>query len=803
LLFLPEETTFWCLVALIEHIMPSFYYSGSLKGGRDDQAILRRMVKRWLPRVDAVLKKFDFDLSLVTFSWFMTLYVDDIPLQTTLRIWDNMLMKGSVVLFQFALGFLRRAEDKILSAKTRLQLFSIMLSIGSQVNSIEDLDDLTRKAICDSFVTWDYVICKRTQKRKVEGNEKSDSDSDGMDLTPPPKAAKKRLNFGEQLHGHWWEPLCSSAEVRDLFLATTSLCKSMAGERGLTYMRVKRELIKKFSPKVIERNQSVLQSILRSHEARIESLSANLSSTERIEDASFNFDDVVLYPALSSLNKLDDLSTKFDILEKQAQLCMQNKGKTSDVLPPSPTQLPPVLQQIPTEQLSMEISSNLPTRVSEQMIRNRTAELCLDQIASNLRLHYMTIKRRLTAEFGDKIFSKYKASIQSVFRLHAARNEGLQAKEESHPRTGELIDRMHFERGVANLKSDVTATVYNLGTLWCGLSSGNVEVFVLGKSATFSIAQRASDHGGVSCMELVSSDIWVGFERGHIAILKCSGESFECSGSVHVPNDSTDVTVTHLINENCHVWCSFGNGILCQYDATSQELQRKIVLTVPPGHFTFSANSQDTNMQVIFEIAKEQSILDLLNGRKSVPERRFVPASMLLNGDSLWIGTGKHLIVQQLATSTVSTSNSTHDRVESRFGLRHGRLTEEADDRVVIMCESSLCLVTARRNEVWSCSQYEPYMTVWESGRGTPLKEAEVSVPWGARGILNLISKAGCVWGVCRDGAVSVWNAASRDYILNVIDSAVPISHIDSASDKNIVVGLGASPSGTVVRWNA
>jgi hypothetical protein len=43
------------------------------------------------------LEQHSVDLSLFTFNWFLTVFVDNIPTETFLRIWDAYLYEGSKV----------------------------------------------------------------------------------------------------------------------------------------------------------------------------------------------------------------------------------------------------------------------------------------------------------------------------------------------------------------------------------------------------------------------------------------------------------------------------------------------------------------------------------------------------------------------------------------------------------------------------------------------------------------------------------------------------------------------------------
>ena len=50
-----------------------------------------------LPHLSAHLIAMNVDLSLFTFNWFLTVFVDNFPVKFYLRIWDAFLYEGSKV----------------------------------------------------------------------------------------------------------------------------------------------------------------------------------------------------------------------------------------------------------------------------------------------------------------------------------------------------------------------------------------------------------------------------------------------------------------------------------------------------------------------------------------------------------------------------------------------------------------------------------------------------------------------------------------------------------------------------------
>lgn len=133
LLVLPEEEAFWCLVAIIQCIMPKDYY---LKPwlAQVDCCVLSDLLERKMPRLHKHLVKNDIQLTL--FTWFFTIFVDGFRPELMLRIWDCFLLEGDKVLFRIALAILHISQDDLL----RMHDFSTMSSHLSRLVSTRQLD---------------------------------------------------------------------------------------------------------------------------------------------------------------------------------------------------------------------------------------------------------------------------------------------------------------------------------------------------------------------------------------------------------------------------------------------------------------------------------------------------------------------------------------------------------------------------------------------------------------------------------------------------------------------------------------
>ncbi|GFS01541.1 TBC1 domain family member 2B [Elysia marginata] len=142
LLFLREEDAFWCLVAIVDQLMPADYYTATLAGAQSDQRVLKDLVAEKCPRLHAHLELHEVDLSLFTFNWFLTVFVDGIYPELFLNIWDVFLYEGSKVLFRFGLAFLKNAEEEILNLPSNLAINRYMRTLGESLTDVRRIQNI-------------------------------------------------------------------------------------------------------------------------------------------------------------------------------------------------------------------------------------------------------------------------------------------------------------------------------------------------------------------------------------------------------------------------------------------------------------------------------------------------------------------------------------------------------------------------------------------------------------------------------------------------------------------------------------
>ncbi|NXU48122.1 TBD2A protein, partial [Turnix velox] len=121
-----EENAFWCLVHIVENLMPADYYSDTLITSQVDQRVFKDFLSEKLPRLMAHFEQYRIDVSLITFNWFLVVFVDSLVSDILLRVWDAFLYEGTKVIFRYALAIFKYNEEEILRIHDSVEIYQYL-----------------------------------------------------------------------------------------------------------------------------------------------------------------------------------------------------------------------------------------------------------------------------------------------------------------------------------------------------------------------------------------------------------------------------------------------------------------------------------------------------------------------------------------------------------------------------------------------------------------------------------------------------------------------------------------------------
>ncbi|KAG8904656.1 hypothetical protein FRB99_001376 [Tulasnella sp. 403] len=118
-----EEEAFWVFTAIVEKLLPPEFFSPSLLVSRACPMVLLDYVQLTMPKLYLHLLDQGVDLPAISFSWFLSLFTDCLPVETLFRVWDVFFVDGMDVLFRVALAILKINEAELLQCDSMPSLY--------------------------------------------------------------------------------------------------------------------------------------------------------------------------------------------------------------------------------------------------------------------------------------------------------------------------------------------------------------------------------------------------------------------------------------------------------------------------------------------------------------------------------------------------------------------------------------------------------------------------------------------------------------------------------------------------------
>eukprot|EP01119_Soliformovum_irregulare_P015626 TRINITY_DN4420_c0_g1_i2.p1 TRINITY_DN4420_c0_g1~~TRINITY_DN4420_c0_g1_i2.p1 ORF type:complete len:883 (+),score=250.00 TRINITY_DN4420_c0_g1_i2:75-2723(+) len=125
LLIVGEEAAFWLLASICEDLVPE-QYSKQLIGSIADRQFFEELATAHLPDEMDKLQAVGISIGILTYPWFMCLFIGYLPLEACCRVLDIFLFSGRKILFQMGLAILKYNSSFILEEKDPVTLMSII-----------------------------------------------------------------------------------------------------------------------------------------------------------------------------------------------------------------------------------------------------------------------------------------------------------------------------------------------------------------------------------------------------------------------------------------------------------------------------------------------------------------------------------------------------------------------------------------------------------------------------------------------------------------------------------------------------
>uniref|UniRef100_A0A6N2M672 Rab-GAP TBC domain-containing protein n=1 Tax=Salix viminalis TaxID=40686 RepID=A0A6N2M672_SALVM len=136
LLLMPEENAFWALMGIIDDYFDG-YYSEEMIESQVDQLVFEDLVRERFPKLVNHLDYLGVQVAWVTGPWFLSIFMNMLPWESVLRVWDVLLYEGNrVMLFKTALALMELYGPALVTTKDAGDAVTLLQSLaGSTFDS--------------------------------------------------------------------------------------------------------------------------------------------------------------------------------------------------------------------------------------------------------------------------------------------------------------------------------------------------------------------------------------------------------------------------------------------------------------------------------------------------------------------------------------------------------------------------------------------------------------------------------------------------------------------------------------------
>ena len=123
-----EVDSFWLLQQMLDNLLPDFY-SSRMFGLRVECHVLDLLLRSSQADLHAHFKRHGVDMELVATKWFICLFMDVLPIETVLRIWDCLFFEGDKILLRVAYSLIIANKQKFLEKNNFTDIYGVFKEI--------------------------------------------------------------------------------------------------------------------------------------------------------------------------------------------------------------------------------------------------------------------------------------------------------------------------------------------------------------------------------------------------------------------------------------------------------------------------------------------------------------------------------------------------------------------------------------------------------------------------------------------------------------------------------------------------
>jgi len=123
----------------VEQLLPEEYFTETLIAARVDQLVFAALIAKKLPHLWKHFQVVQLNLNAVFYGWFICLFVNVLPMETVLRVWDVFFNEGNKILFRIGLALLKANEKVLLAATEDNQIYALLKTIPAEAYDCDSL----------------------------------------------------------------------------------------------------------------------------------------------------------------------------------------------------------------------------------------------------------------------------------------------------------------------------------------------------------------------------------------------------------------------------------------------------------------------------------------------------------------------------------------------------------------------------------------------------------------------------------------------------------------------------------------